>query len=300
MARDLFDHSPCFRDLMTLGSDLTGEDLATLCLRGPEKRLRQSFFLQPTLVAVSLGYLDHLAADGIGADVVLGHSLGEITALAAAGVVTYREAVTIAAQRGRLMDEAAALCEGGMLAVLGVPLDTVQALVREIGQPERLTLANDNAPDQVVVSGDAYLLRQFSELVAARRLGRCRALAVAGPWHSPILTTARRQFEHWIASVAFRPPRVPLVLNATGQVEHDPGRIRQSISAQLTAPVDWRGCMRTVQAMQVGLMFEVGPGRILSGLARANGVGSATRIFNINNLRGLAHYREEARQPGKQ
>ena len=300
MARDLFDHSPCFRDLMALGSDLTGEDLATLCLRGPERRLRQSLYLQPTLVAVSLGYLDCLAAAGIGSDVVLGHSLGEITALAAAGVVTYREAITIAVQRGRLMDEAASQCEGGMLAVLAVPLDTVQALLQEIGQPERLTLANDNAPDQVVVSGEASLLRQFSELVAARHLGRCRALAVAGPWHSPLLASARRQFEHWIAAVAFHAPRVPLVLNATGRLESDPDRIRQSISAQLTAPVDWRGCMRTVRELGVDLVFEVGPGRILSGLARANGLGGATRLFNINNLRGLAHYREEARQPGKQ
>lgn len=301
MAQDLFDASPYFRGLIELGSDLTHEDLGALCLRGPEKKLRRSFFLQPTLVAVSLGYLERLTGEGIAADVVLGHSLGEITALAAAGIVSDREAVTIAAKRGELMDEAAATCAGGMLAVLAVPVETVRELLAELNEPERITVANENGPDQVIVSGADELLKQLAHLVAARKLGRCKELPVAGPWHSPLMSGARHKFENWIQAVDFRPPKIQPILNATGAVEHDPQKIRQLISGQLTAPVRWGACMHTLKQMGVGLLMEVGPGRVLSGLARINGVGGETRIFNINNLRGLAHYkREETRQPGEE
>ncbi|MEI6148231.1 MAG: ACP S-malonyltransferase [bacterium] len=299
MAHDLFEASPDFRALIELGSDLTHENLEALCLRGPEKRLRRSFFLQPVLVAVSLGYLKRFAEQEEEVDVVLGHSLGEITALAASGMVSDRQAVTIAAKRGELMDEAAARCNGGMLAVLSVPLETVQEVLAEIGEPDRLTVANDNAPDQVVLSGDSDLLRQFSDRLAARRLGRCRSLPVAGPWHSPLMEPARQAFEHWIAKIDFLAPKIPFILNATGAVENDPQKIRQLITGQLTAPVLWRDCMNLLKRMEVGLLLEVGPGRVLSGLARVNGLGGETRIFNLNNLRGLAHYREEARQPGE-
>ncbi len=300
MARDLFGDSVYFRSLIELGSDLTHEDLGTLCLRGPEKRLRQSFFLQPILVAVSLGYLKYLTEAGIAADVVLGHSLGEVTALAAAGIVSDREAVAMAAERGRLMDEAASQCNGGMMAVLSVPLEAVRSVLAEIDEPGRLTVANENAPDQVVISGTVELLKTFGDLVAARRLGRCRMLAVAGPWHSPLMAPARLEFERWIAGTGFRPPRIPIVLNATGATESDPARIREMISGQLTSPVRWRDCLETLKRMNAVILMEVGPGRVLSGLARANGMGSETRIFNINNLQGLAHYREETRQLGKE
>lgn len=296
MAHDLFDSSPYFRTLIELGSDLTHENLEALCLRGPEKRLRQSFFLQPALVAVSLGYLERLKEHGITADVVLGHSLGEITALAAAGVVTDREAVTIAAKRGELMDQAASKCNGGMLAVLAVSPPSIAGLLAEIGEPGGITLANDNAPDQVVLSGAVELLKRFADLVAARRLGRCRALPVSGPWHSPLMSGARIEFEKWIQPFHFGAPHIPLMLNATGALEGDPQRIRQLISQQLTSPVLWRECMGTLRAMSAGLLLEVGPGRVLSGLARVNGLAGEVRIFNINNLRGLAHYREETRQ----
>jgi len=300
MGQDLFDASSHFRALIELGSDLTHEDLMVLCLRGPEKKLRKSFFLQPILVAVSLGYRERLVEQGIVADAVLGHSLGEITALAAASVVSDYEAVTMAAKRGDLMDEAASICTGGMLAVLSVPSQTIRELLTEIGEPDRIAIANENALDQVVVSGAEELLQKLTDLVAERQLGRCKTLAVSGPWHSPFMSVARVKFEHWIQMVSFRPPQIPLILNATGAPENDPNRIRHLISQQLTSPVLWHDCMNTLKQMDVGVLLEVGPGRVLSGLARVNGFGGTTRIFNINNLRGLTHYREEMRQPGKE
>ena len=291
MGKDIFRSSPYFRELVELGSDLTHEDLERLCLRGPDKKLRRSFFLQPIMIAVSLGYLRALTDEGIEADVVLGHSLGEITALAAAGVVSGREAIAIAVKRGELMDNAASEVKGSMLAVLSANLESVEELVSEIGQPKRLALANDNAPGQVVVSGETELLEQFSELVSSRRLGRCKKLSVSGPWHTPLLSQAQKSFEDWIKQTAFRSPSRQLILNATGKTETDPDNIRQLISRQLTSPVRWRDCVGTLKEMNLTDILEVGPGRVLSGLVRLNHISDSTRIFNINNLRGLAHFK---------
>lgn len=287
MGRDLFPESPLFCELMEEGSDLTGEDLKSLCLRGPEKKLRRSFFLQPILVSVSLGYRDCLVRQGITADVILGHSLGEITALAAAGVVSPEVAVRIAAKRGALMDDAASHCDGGMLAVLSVPVDDVRALLKEMGDPDQLTVANDNAPGQLILSGASDMLAQFAERAAAQKMGRCKRLSVSGPWHSPLMKDARVAFEEWIAGVPFLPPANDLLLNATGQTETEPEEIRHLISRQLTSPVLWRNCMATLAQMGPDRLLEIGPGRVLSGLARLNGLGGDLRVFNINNLRGI-------------
>ena len=163
MGQDLFKGDAHFRQLVSLANDLTHEDLEKLCLRGPEQKLRKAQFLQPLLAAVSLGYLSHAREAGIRPSVVLGHSLGEITSLAASGVMSDENAVTVAAKRGEFMDKAASRCNGSMTAVLFMPLDKVNEILADMnaswGAPERIVLANDNAPNQIVVSGESRALR---------------------------------------------------------------------------------------------------------------------------------------------
>jgi [acyl-carrier-protein] S-malonyltransferase len=287
MARDLFAASPHFGELVDLGSELTGEDLASLCRRGPERKLRRSFFLQPVMVAVSLGYRQCLAEHGVEADAVVGHSLGEISALSAAGVIPAEVAVTVAAKRGELMDRAAAEHPGGMTAVLSVAREDLERLVEELGDRGKIAVANDNAPGQIVISGRAEQLKQVSDAIKERRMGRCRELAVSGAWHGPWMAPARKSFEEWIEAVEFSPPRLPLILNATGEREDDPVRIKELISRELTSPVLWRQCMDKLLQMGVDTLLEVGPGRVLAGLARLNGFGAGSQVFNVNNLQGV-------------
>ncbi len=287
MARDLFSCDPEFRALVGLGSDLTGEDLERLCLRGPERRLRRSHFLQPLLVAVSLGYCRHLRESGIRADVVLGHSLGEITALAAAGAVSPEQAVTVAAKRGDLMDRAAATCSGGMLAVLKAPLPELEALLPQFGAPERLTLANDNGPGQTVLSGDLDALAAIADHVTKAGLGRCRKLRVSGPWHSAYMERAREEFVEWMRGIEVRRPTVPMIFNATGARAEDPATIRELLARQLVSPVKWRDAMVELSDMQPTALLEVGPGRVLSGLVRLNDIRKDARVFSVNDLRGV-------------
>ncbi len=286
MGQDLFKDDTHFKSLISLASDITHEDLEKLCLRGPEKRLRKAHYLQPLLAAVSLGYYNRVKQAGLFPSLVLGHSLGEITSLAASGVVSDEDAVAIAAKRGELMDIAASQCDGGMLAVLFVELDTVRSLLAEIGRSDRIVLANDNAPNQIVVSGDTVLLARFSAMVSERGLGKCKSIMVSGPWHSPFMAFAHEQFRTWVETISFRAPRFPLMLNATAQCETDPQAIRTLITNQLISPVYWRACMNAVRAKHTDAFLEIGPQRVLSGLIRVNGFPKDTVIYNVNNLVG--------------
>jgi [acyl-carrier-protein] S-malonyltransferase len=296
MGLDLFRDDAHFRSLIEYASAMTEEDLEKLCLKGPEKRLIAARYLQPLLVAVSLGYLRRIREAGVAPDVVLGHSLGEITALAASGVVGEREAVAIAAKRGELMDEAAAQCDGTMMAVMFVPLEKVEKILEEMGAPDRIVLANDNAPDQIVISGDNKLLDQFAHWVTHEKLGKCRKLVVSGPWHSQFIRSARLRFEDWAEPVPFKRPECALVLNATAKCEMHPTTIKHLVTWQLTAPVFWRECMTSLKEMGIDTILEIGPGRVLSGLTRVNGLTKDVAVYNVNNLRGVEQAVEALRQ----
>ncbi|MBN1577300.1 MAG: ACP S-malonyltransferase [Chitinispirillaceae bacterium] len=287
MGSDLINDDSFTRALFTAASDLVHEDLEKLCLHGPARRLMNARFLQPALVAVCLGYWHRLVENGIQPDVVLGHSLGEITSLAAAGIVTPEVCLQIAAKRGELMDIVAQNCRGGMLAILFVPPATVERLIAEIGEEKRLVLANDNATEQVVISGESLLLDRIASRITREKLGKCRRVEVVGPWHSPFMDESRDIFEEWVASIPFLPPKLPVIFNATAAPEYDTSKIKQLVSWQLTCPVFWRSCMETLKTMGVDILYEIGPQRILSGLARINGFKKGTIIHNINSLRGI-------------
>ncbi len=287
MAADLFRSDPAFRALVDLAARCVGEDLPRLCRRGPERELQRSRIVQPLIVCVSLGYLRLLAARGVRPDVVLGHSLGEISALAAASVLSAEQAVTLAARRGELMESAASQTKGGMLAVLAPEAERLQQWLATIEPAGQVVLANDNAPNQVVLSGPTDALESCADAIARAKLGTCRKLAVAGPWHGPWLETARREFAACLEATPLRVPAVPLVFNLTGDTETDPERIRTLISDILIRPVRWRESMARLKQLGARELFEVGPGRVLAGLARANAFGDETRVWSVNNLRGL-------------
>lgn len=283
MARDLFAADEHFRELVRFGSSFLGEDLEDICLNGPLERLILSRYVQPLLVAVSLGYMHGLRKRGVEADIVLGHSLGEITALAAAGVVSETDAVAMAARRGQLMDQAASRCDGAMLAVLFVPVDKVGQLLDDLDDPDRIVLANDNAPKQIVLSGDRRVLLQFAAVIEEEKLGKCREVVVSGPWHSHYIESARTGFEEWAGSISFAPPRIDIIFNALAKIETDPARIKELITWQLVRPVFWRQSMNELMTRAVTTVVEVGPGKLLTGLARANGFRKSN-LYNVGSL----------------
>jgi [acyl-carrier-protein] S-malonyltransferase len=287
MAEELFQGDAAFCRLVQRASECAGADLRKLCLRGPERELVKTEFLQPLLVAVSLGYYRRLLGRDLEPDIVLGHSLGEITALAAAGVLTDDEAVQVAARRGQLMGAAAARSPGGMLAVLSPQRTQVLARLSGLLQAGQVSLANDNAPGQMVFSGASAGLAAAAETLRQAKLGPYKRLPVSGPWHSPLMAPASEQFALWLAGLAFKKPRIPVLMNTSATAEVEPETIRRLVVRNLTEPVQWRACMERLKELRIQELFEIGPGRVLSGLARANGLGDPIRVFNISNQRGL-------------
>lgn len=284
MGADLMSTDSLFRGLLAQASEAVGADLERICRRGPETELRRSRYVQPLLVCVSLGYAYRLVEAGLNPDLVAGHSLGEVSALALAGVLSAEEAVQVAVCRGQVMEEAASCVAGGMVAVnvqdREAFLDLVQGLAGVV-------VANDNSPEQLVLSGERDALEEAVERVAVARLGTCRKLAVAGPWHTPFLAAARDAFAARIEEIPFREATVPWISNVTGQAERDPEAIRSLLVRALAEPVRWRACMKTIGQQPIRALLEIGPGRVLSGLARANGFGLETAIHHVNNLRGV-------------
>jgi [acyl-carrier-protein] S-malonyltransferase len=287
MAADLFRADERFGALVAHAAALVGHDLRTLCLRGPEKLLARTDLLQPLLVAVSLGYHRQLADRGVLPDLVAGHSLGEISALAAAGVVSDETAVTLAAARGAAMQAAAAALDGGMLAVVTERREEFLAWFAAAVPAGNVVLANDNAPGQLVLAGPRPLLAELAARISREGLGRHRLLDVAGPWHGPWMAQARDRFGRETAGTPFAPPRVPIVLNATGRPSLDPEEIRRRVVASIAAPVRWREVCAYLNERRVAAVLEVGPGRVLAGLARQNGLPAATQVFPVGTLRGV-------------
>ena len=286
MAADLFREDERFCALIAHAETLVGRDLRALCLRGPERLLARTDLLQPLLVAVSLGYHRRLVDRGVTPDGVAGHSLGEITALAAAGVVTDETAVTLAAWRGELMFEASVGLDGGMLAVV---TDRREEFLNwfATAAPREVVVANDNAPGQLVLSGRRQTLGELAGRISAEGLGRHRLLEVTGSWHGPWMAQARDHFGRRVGRIPFTPPRIPIVMNATGRPSVDPEEIRSRIVESVAAPVRWREAMERLREMEVTAILEVGPGRVLCGLARQNGFPAATKIFPVGSLRGV-------------
>ncbi len=286
MGADLLRSDPWVRDHVQTVSSFVGEDVERICLKGPERKLMQSAIVQPLLTIMSMGYARKLAACGIVADIVAGHSLGEISALAQSGALTDELAVQVAMRRGMLMDEAAAQTPGGMVAVFR-PLAWVEALLQKLALQDQVFVANDNADKQVVVSATRDLLADFVQLANAEEAGCCKPLRVSGPWHTPWLAGACAVFTDWLETVPFQSPRIAFVANATGCVETDPARLRYFAAHQLTGRVNWRFSMETLRQHDVDTIFEVGPGRVLAGLARLNGFGNETVVRNVDSIRAV-------------
>jgi [acyl-carrier-protein] S-malonyltransferase len=297
MGKDLFFDDPFTINLLELACDLVHEDLRQLCMEGPEERLVQARFLQPSIVTVCLGYWNRLMESGIKPDVVLGHSLGEISSLAASGVITAEQAITIAVKRGELMDRVASQCDGGMLAVMFMDRETVDGLIKEAADPDLLVLANDNAPDQFVLSGERSSLDNVAFLIAERKLGKSKKVPVAGPWHSPFLKEVRFEYEKWVEPFTFNPPEIDIILNATAKTENHPSTIKHLSSWQLTSPVFWRESMSTLKEMGVNVLVEIGPGKVLSGLARVNNFRKETRIFSVSKVEDINSLLKKTNQP---
>jgi [acyl-carrier-protein] S-malonyltransferase len=283
MGRDLAEKFPEARAWFDRANAALGYDLARICFSGPEEELTKTENAQPGIFLASWVAFELLKTHvpGLRFDATAGLSLGEFTALAAAGVMSFEDGLKVVRQRGRFMQEACETTQGGMAAIIGLDEEATRQVCVEAG----VQLANLNCPAQLVISGAADRMDRACELAKARGAKRALPLPVAGAYHSPLMAGAQPKLQRVLAGVSLAAPGVPVISNVTAQPHGSPGEIQQRLVEQVTASVQWEASMRYLLGQGFTRFIELGPGTALSGFLRR--IDKTARVLNVADVRTL-------------
>lgn len=283
MGQDLAAQSPAAQDWFVRANATLGYDLTALCFHGPEVELTQTEHAQPGIFLVSwvayqmlrqrVPHLTFQAAAGL--------SLGEFTALAAAGALSFEDALRLVRQRGRYMQEACDATRGGMAAVIGLEEGPTRDVCTEAG----VVLANLNCPGQLVISGETDRVQKACELAKARGARRALPLPVAGAYHSPLMASAQPKLAAALTAVAMQAPVVPVISNVTARPHEGPEAIRQRLVEQVTSSVLWEQSVRYLLAQGITRFIELGPGTALTGFLKR--IEKSAVILNVADRASL-------------
>jgi [acyl-carrier-protein] S-malonyltransferase len=269
MGRDLAHAYPVAKQTYAEADDVLGFSLSTLCFDGPEHELTLTRHTQPAILATSIAVFRALRERGLGFDIVAGHSLGEWSALVAAGAMPFRDAVRLAHLRGTYMQDAVPAGQGAMAAVMGLELAAVQGVCESATQPgEIVETANINGAGQIVISGHAAAVERAIPQARAAGAKRAVKLAVSAPFHCSLMKPAADQLAAALAGVVIAAPSVPVVANVTAEPTQDPGRIKELLIQQVTTPVRWEASIHAIARLGVTRAYELGSGSVLKGLVK--------------------------------
>ena len=282
MGLNLYEKYPSASEVFDEVDKTLGFSLSRLCFEGPEEELTQTINVQPAMLTVSIACLkaveEIIHRNFPHPDMVAGHSLGEYTALVAAGALSLPEAVRLVRERGRLMQEAGTARPGGMMAVLGLD----EEIIREVCSTADTEISNINCPGQIVVSGAEDKLAEFKRLAEARGARRVIRLKVSGAFHSRLMQTAADGLLSAISEANFSEPSVPVVANVTAQSLIDAGAIREELADQVTHCVRWQESVRNMVAGGVNRFVEIGHGQVLADLIKR--IEPDALILNIGDV----------------
>jgi [acyl-carrier-protein] S-malonyltransferase len=273
MGRALLEAFPVAREVFEEVDEALKQRLSRIMFEGPESELVLTENAQPALMAVSLAVVRVLEREAglrlvqAGA-FVAGHSLGEYSALAAAGAIGVADTARLLKRRGRAMQRAVPVGEGAMAALIGADLETARAIAEAAAEDEVCAIANDNAPGQVVISGHKAAVERAVALAPERGIKRSVMLPVSAPFHSPLMQPAAEEMEEALAAIVIAPPRLPLVANVTAAPVSDPDTIRRLLVEQVTGLVRWRESVEAMKERGVDTLVELGAGKVLTGLTK--------------------------------
>lgn len=268
MGKSLAEQYPAARSVFAEADDALGFPLSTLCFEGPDEELKKTENTQPALLTVSIAAHRVLAGEGIRADFVAGHSLGEYSALVAAGALGFADAVRLVRQRGRYMQEAVPQGVGAMAALLKLPEGTLEGILAQAAEGEVVSAANLNSPDQVVIAGHAGAVERAMNLAKEAGAKRVVALPVSAPFHCALMKPAQERLAVDLAATNFADLSVPLVQNVTAALTTSGAAAREGLVAQVPGTVRWTESIRLLIGEGVTHWVEVGAGGVLSGLLK--------------------------------
>jgi [acyl-carrier-protein] S-malonyltransferase len=283
MGKDLAEHFPTAKAIFAMANQALGYDLGAICFAGPEQELIKTENAQPGIFLVSWVALKLLQerCPALTFEATAGLSLGEFTALSAAGALSFEDALKVVHERGRFMQEACETTRGGMAAIMGLD----EAATRDLSKQTGLAVANLNCPGQIVISGDLDRISKACELAKARGARRALPLPVAGAYHSPLMASAQPKLEMALRAGSLRPPAVPVISNVTAQPHGGTEEIRQRLVEQVTASVRWEDSMRYLLSQGFTRFIELGPGTALSGFMKR--IDKTVQVLHVADAASL-------------
>jgi [acyl-carrier-protein] S-malonyltransferase len=284
MGKEIYEKFPAARDTFTEASQALGIDVARLAFHGPVEELNKTFRTQPCILTASIAIQRVLGENGVHPVVVAGHSLGEYSALVAAGVLSLHDAVKVTERRGILMQEAVPEGMGLMAAILGLPREKVADICMSV-QSGYVSPANYNCPGQIVIAGETKAVTEAIEISKNAGAKRAVPLSVSVPSHCRLMERASQQLSDLLEGITVNNPVVPVVSNADARFLTDSRDIRESLIRQLNHPLLWEDSVKAIIDSGVTQFLEVGPGRVLSGLMKR--IDASALVFSVEDVSSL-------------
>jgi [acyl-carrier-protein] S-malonyltransferase len=287
MGQDLFQEYDFVREIFDAADEIAGTHISQYCFKGPMETLTETVNLQPAVTAVNLACLTAIERVGITCGFCAGHSLGEYSALAAAGVVSMADTLRLVFKRGELMHRESLKHRGAMSAIVGLDIETVAGLVKAGRQTGVVSVANHNAEQQIVITGAPDAVAAVSEAAKAKG-ARTIPLKVSGAWHSDLIKGAEEEFIAFLEVFNFTSPENMIIHNVTADSCTDGKAIQRLMAQQLCSPVRWYATILRLMAEKVEVFVEVGPGKVLTGLLKKIVPADyAHTVFSVSNLKTL-------------
>lgn len=286
MGRKAFEVYPAAREVFSAADAVLGFPLSRLCFEGPEEELTKTANAQPAILTVSVALWRVLQEKGVRPFACAGHSLGEYSALVAAGALRFADALLLVRKRGEYMQEAVPQGKGGMVAVLGLETAAVENICREVTEKGAFcAVANYNCPGQVVIAGETEALNEATALAREAGAKRCIPLAVSAPFHCRLMLPAAERLAVDLARTNVAEPKVPVVANVTADYVNSGEEIRRLLEKQIFSPVLWEQCVLRLIRDGAGMFLEVGPGSVLAGLIKK--IDRRVPVFSVEDPESL-------------
>ena len=287
MLKDLYEAYPIVRERFAQADEALGYSITQLCFEGPDTELVKTANTQPAILTASVACYEILKEKGFTPDIVGGHSLGEYSALVAAGVLDFKDAVYVVHKRGEYMQEAVPLGEGAMAAILALPREEVVRICGEVNDTVGSVQAvNFNCPGQIVIAGATKAVEVAAEKMKEAGAKRAVMLPVSAPFHSRLMEPAAKRLQEELDKIEVKDAQIPVVANITGEILKDGATIKAALVKQAAAPVLWEDCVATMVDFGVTRFVEVGPGKVLTGFTKK--INKAMELANVEDEASLA------------
>jgi len=289
MGQDFYSRLPEAKEVFECADKILGFKLSDIIFKGPLEELTRTINCQVAVFTVSIACLRALQAQGLKTDLkfTAGLSLGEYAALVAAEALSFKEAVKLVRDRGLYMEQAAQENPGGMVSVIGLALHAVERICAEA----KTEVANLNCPGQIVISGALAALEEAKEKSLAAGAKKVIPLKVAGAFHSSLMAQAKQKLAQTLEETVISPPKLPVISNVTAKEESAPAEIKDNLARQLVSRTLWEDSINFISSSGIGGFIEIGPGKVLKGLARK--IDSGLKVYNIGTVEELEGFRKE-------